>query len=60
MVQSVYIGTDILWEAEWRDLWKAIPLEEHTIKTYTVEPKQEVGTGSGGLVGGRFFQPGAG
>lgn len=42
MSQSVYIGTAILWESEWRELWSDVPLEARKIKTFQVETKQEV------------------
>jgi ubiquinone/menaquinone biosynthesis C-methylase UbiE len=40
--QSVYIGTAIISEAEWRAIWDATPLETHTIEAFSLEAKQEV------------------
>jgi SAM-dependent methyltransferase len=42
LAQSVYIGTEILSEAEWRAIWDATPLEARTFKTYHLDAKQEV------------------
>ncbi len=40
--QSVYIGTAIISEAEWRAIWEAMPLEARTIEAFGLEAGQEV------------------
>ena len=39
---SVYIGTAVISEAEWRAIWEATPLEERTIESFKLEAKKEV------------------
>jgi ubiquinone/menaquinone biosynthesis C-methylase UbiE len=39
---SVYIGTAIISEAEWRTIWEIVPLDEQVIQTYSLEAKREV------------------
>lgn len=40
--QSVYIGTAIISEAEWRGIWNATGLEARTIQLHRLEAKQEI------------------
>jgi len=40
--QSVYLGSAIISEAEWRAIWDAMPLEARTIEAFSLEAKQEV------------------
>lgn len=40
--QSIYIGSAIISEAEWRAIWDAMPLEARTIEAFSLEAKQEV------------------
>ena len=40
--QSVYLGSAIISEAEWRAIWDAMPLEARTIEAYSLEAKQEI------------------
>ena len=42
LAQSVYIGSAIISEAEWRAIWGAMPLEALTIEAFSLEAKQEV------------------
>ena len=42
LAQSIHIGSEIISEAEWRAIWEALPLEERTIETFSLEAKQEV------------------
>ena len=39
---SLYIGPEIITEAEWRTIWEALPLEERTIQAHRLEDRQEV------------------
>jgi ubiquinone/menaquinone biosynthesis C-methylase UbiE len=39
---SIYIGPEIITEAEWRTIWEATFLEERTIQVHGLEAKQEV------------------
>jgi ubiquinone/menaquinone biosynthesis C-methylase UbiE len=39
---SLYIGPEIITEAEWRTIWEATSLEERTIQAHRLEVKQEV------------------
>jgi arsenite methyltransferase len=39
---SLYIGPEIITEAEWRGIWEATSLEERTIHAHRLEVKQEV------------------
>ena len=42
MEKSVYESINIATEAELKGLWEKIPLEDKTIKTYSLDAKQEV------------------
>jgi ubiquinone/menaquinone biosynthesis C-methylase UbiE len=42
LAQSVYIGTAIISQAEWRAIWEATRLEARTIEAFSLEAKQEV------------------
>lgn len=42
LAQSVYIGSAIISEGEWRAIWEAMPLEARKIETYSLDAKQEV------------------
>jgi ubiquinone/menaquinone biosynthesis C-methylase UbiE len=39
---SLYIGPEIITEAEWRAIWERTSLEERTIQAHRLEAKQEV------------------
>jgi ubiquinone/menaquinone biosynthesis C-methylase UbiE len=40
--KTLYLGTDIITEAEWRALWERMPLAERTIRVHPLSAKQEV------------------
>jgi SAM-dependent methyltransferase len=40
--QTLYIGPEIITEAEWRTIWEAMPLEEYTIQTKRLGVKSEI------------------
>ena len=42
LAQTIYIGTAIISEAEWRAIWEAMPLEARTIEALSLEARQEV------------------
>jgi hypothetical protein len=42
VAQSVYLGTAVISEAEWRALWAALPLEERAIAAFPLDAKGEI------------------
>ena len=42
LAQSVYIGSAIIPEAEWRAIWEGMPLEARSIETFSLTTKNEV------------------
>jgi SAM-dependent methyltransferase len=40
--QSIYIGSAIISEAEWRAIWETTPLEARTIEAFGLDARQEV------------------